>query len=488
MKKLPQISGPVFRHVQGKRIFIDSMTFVDSRCKVNPAIIEERFLKEKDSSTFDLQTFINTHFDIPLGAQLTPERKKKTYSTMEEYIKNLWPVLTRDTTSHDEWSTTIALPYPYIVPGGRFRCIYYWDSYFTMLGMVHHGLTDMVYNMCRNFAYLIETIGHIPNGNREYLATRSQVPFFVFMVELLAEHKGKDIIEEFIPALEKEYIYWQKKERTLQLKKGFSATRYYDYANTPRPCAYWEDTELAHGLSPEKKKQMYGDLRAGAESGWDYVSRWFGDYQSLATIRTTDILPVDLNSLLYYLENFLMRWFRNKDSHKYSHYRFASGQRRKMIRYLMWSEAHQYFFDVSFTSQKRTKCWSLAGVFPLFTGIATPRQAKGVAKALHNKFLVAGGLLSTLHPTDQQWDYANGWAPLHYVAVRGLQRYGYHDLAGLIRDRWIQTVDEAFKNHGGMYEKYNVVEPGQPGSGGEYVVQEGFGWTNGVTLDFLRKG
>lgn len=54
--------------------------------------------------------------------------------------------------------------------------------------------------------------------------------------------------------------------------------------------------------------------------------------------------------------------------------------------------------------------------------------------------------------------------------------------------RWLYTNYAAYEQSPHyMYEKYNAMEPGSTGHGGEYVPQVGFGWTNGVALDLLAK-
>ena len=77
-----------------------------------------------------------------------------------------------------------------------------------MLGLVESGEFDLIENILDNFAYLIDTVGHIPNGNRTYYITRSQPPFFSQMVKLLADHKGDEVYSKYKSALRKEYEFW----------------------------------------------------------------------------------------------------------------------------------------------------------------------------------------------------------------------------------------------------------------------------------------
>ena len=186
--------------------------------KRNPKDIVKDYLAIKNNPAikFSLKLFVEDNFELPKAPQLN-------YITQEKdvvmHIKNLWAVLKRDADKTIEGSSLLALPYPYIVPGGRFREIYYWDSYFTMLGLKESGETEMIENMIKNFAYLIETYGHIPNGNRSYYIGRSQPPFFAAMVQLLASIKGDEVYTPYLPALEKEYNFWMDGAATLKPDK-----------------------------------------------------------------------------------------------------------------------------------------------------------------------------------------------------------------------------------------------------------------------------
>src|SRR5215467_11904544 len=221
-----QVYGELFREVQMQRIFPDGKTFVDCTPKRNPKDIVHDYEQQKGPQ-FNLKKFVEDNFDLPVTPQLNYITKEKD---IVAHIKNLWGVLRRQpdtvglpptpsgggggvketspTGGGKEGASLLPLPYPYIVPGGRFREVYYWDSYFTMLGLKESGEMVMIENMVDNFAYLINTYGHIPNGNRTYYLGRSQPPFFSVMVELLAEAKGDSVYQEFLPAMEKEYAFW----------------------------------------------------------------------------------------------------------------------------------------------------------------------------------------------------------------------------------------------------------------------------------------
>jgi alpha,alpha-trehalase len=299
------------------------------------------------------------------------------------------------------------------------------------------------------------------------------------------------------PELEREYEFWMSGEshaeegakyrRLVTLPGGTSLNRYWDNRPEPRPEAYAEDVHTA-SKSDAPVEETFRHIRAAAESGWDFSSRWLADPGRLETIQTTDILPVDLNCLLYFLEKTLLHVHRQlPDRVPADVFKERTRKRRQAIQDYFWDEDEGYFFDYNHVKNSRTGEWTLAGVFPLFFGIATEEQAASVARHLEEKFLRAGGLITTIRNTGQQWDEPNGWAPLQYIACRGLMQYGYTDLADRIRKNWRNMNEKIYADTGKMMEKYNVTDLNRPGGGGEYPNQDGFGWTNGVylTLPYL---
>jgi alpha,alpha-trehalase len=384
-----------------------------------------------------------------------------------------------------------------MVPGGRFREIYYWDSYFTMLGLQESKETELMENMVRNFAYLINTYGHIPNGNRSYYLSRSQPPFFSLMVGLLAEVEGDSVYQTYLPAMEKEYEYWMQAEKgklNSQLADGYvvkidkyTVNRYWDDRETPRQESYREDVETA-AVSGRKIEEMYKHLRSGATSGWDFSSRWFADGKNIKTIETTDIIPVDLTSLLFGLEQTLYNtYLKIGNTSKAADYKSRSESRIKFLNQYCWNEQDGLYYDYNFRTKKQMKIPSLATVYPLFFKMASGAQAKKVAGNIKGKFLKSGGLTTTLNNTGQQWDAPNGWAPLQWMAIRGLENYRQHDLAREVAERWVKLNVKVFHRTGKLMEKYNVMDTNLEAGGGEYPSQDGFGWTNGVLLKLMNK-
>ncbi|AEI51872.1 alpha,alpha-trehalase TreA [Runella slithyformis] len=485
----------LYNDVQHSNLFSDSKTFSDAIAKYPPAQIAEAYHGRKNQSGFVLKHFINENFILPTeeNAYIQSDLTKP----IERHLEDLWEVLTRQPEKAENTGTLISLPFKYVVPGGRFREIYYWDSYFTMLGLQVSGRGELVESMVNNFAYLIDTVGFIPNGNRTYYLGRSQPPFFALMVSLLAEQKGECIWLRYLPQLEKEYAFWMRGEdnlslrgtetkstgRVVMLPDGSVLNRYWDDIALPRPEAYKEDVALAAQISDQAPADVYRHLRAAAESGWDFSSRWFKDGQSMTSIHTTDILPVDLNCLLWYLEKSLAQAYELQgDSGSASVYDRKAMQRRAAIQNYCWNEAQGFYFDYDRTLNQPKNGYTLAAVFPLFFSLATDAQAAKVAGILEERFLRKSGLLTTLQFTHEQWDAPNGWAPLQWIAYQGLKNYRFDDLAGRVKERWMNNNEIYYAKTGKMMEKYNVLTEDVSAQDGEYPNQDGFGWTNGVYL------
>ncbi|MEP6711252.1 MAG: alpha,alpha-trehalase TreA [Ferruginibacter sp.] len=480
--------GELFENVQLESIFPDGKTFVDSIPKSALSDILKDYETKKNETGFHLGSFVEAYFSPP-----------KTYSTkyvsvagrpIVEHIKMLWDELIRQ--PEEEESSLIPLPHPYIVPGGRFREIFYWDSYFTMLGLQVSGRTELIENMVNNFSFLINKFGYIPNGNRTYFLGRSQPPFYASMIQLLSEIKGENILIDHLPQLEKEYAFWMKGSEGLSEKNtsihrivfmpdGSRLNRYWDENDTPREESYKEDIELAENVSD--KKSLFRNIRAACESGWDFSSRWFKDEGNFSSIHTTEIIPVDLNCLLFDLEQTIAKAYQLKGNKSAEEkYLTAANKRKATIEKYCWNNAEGFYFDYDFSAGTQKKSLTLAGAFPLFFQIAAKQQAQGVADTLQKHFLSAGGLQTTTVTTIQQWDSPNGWAPLHWIAIKGLTNYGHAELAADIAQRWMNINKKVYENTGKMMEKYNVVATDLAAGGGEYPSQDGFGWTNGVYL------
>lgn len=488
-----ELLGELFEAVQKSHLYGDGKIFVDLIPRERLRHIRREYSIQKRDPSFDLREFVNLHF-YRLHATDTPYHADPTLSA-SEHITSLWDTLTKE--NYRTRGSLLALPYPYVVPGGRFQEQFYWDSYFIMLGLAEDGRWKLLEGMLKNYAFMIRKYGYIPTANRTYFLSRSQPPFFSEMVRLLAKQKGKRALVEYLPYLLLEHRFWMKGHakaakqplsayaRVVRMPDGSSMNRYYDNKATPRPESLSEDTATAENMPSRPSSELFLHLRAGAESGWDFSSRWFMDPHDIRTIHTTDIVPVDLNCLLYQLEMTISEAYDIlQQSILANKFRRKATKRAAAIETYCWNEKTAFFDDFDCRAKEHTGRLTLAGVFPLYAGVASPEQAAAVAAKLEADFLKSGGLITSLESGGEQWDSPNGWAPLQYIAVIGLQKYGFTTLAETIRTRWLQTNLKIFENNHKFIEKYDVLKPGSLGGGGEYPLQDGFGWSNGVFKAF----
>lgn len=479
----------LYRDVQLAAIFPDSKTFPDMIPDASPATILAEYRARKAVPGFDLAAFVRDHFTgpAPPGPTVDPAQPGQR---LLDYVESLWPILRQSAELVPPYASLQPLPYPYVVPGGRFREVYYWDSYFTMLGLADDRHNRLALDLAQDFAFQLDRYGLVANGNRSYYLSRSQPPFFSLMVNLIGGEAGA---LRYLPQLRQEWDFWMQgagtlrrgaaRRNTVRLPDATMLNRYWDARDAPRDESYREDVETAarSGRPPEI---VYRNLRAAAESGWDFSSRWLADGKTLESMRTLAILPVDLNCLLVHLEERLSEAYRARgDPEQAAVFRRRAQHRSEAIRRLMWDARDGVFTDYLWQTGKLTGAVTAATLYPLFLRIATQDQARIVAATVQHRLLDVGGLATTLVESGQQWDAPNGWAPLQWIAVAGLRNYGFDRLAHEIAARWVHENIAGYRRYAKLVEKYNITTPGgDQGGGGEYATQIGFGWTNGVLV------
>ena len=385
-----------------------------------------------------------------------------------DYVCDYWPRLIR---SHTEASNTlIGLPKPYVVPADqygnfRFNEQYYWDSYFIALGLIACGRNQLAEDMLENLFYMFGQLGMVPNASRLYTTSRSQPPMLTSYILLIyhANNKNTDWLKRAYEIAQEEYLnVWlsEKHPHWHQVYMGLS--RYYD-------------TNVLHDL-------------AEAESGWDMTPRF--------ERKALDYLPIDLNSLLYKYEiDFAQISLMLGDSNASEMWQSRHSVRQKIVNELLWSELKHFYFDYNFIEGKLGNVWSLAAYNTLWSGLAHAEKGEWLTKQLH-RFEAQGGLTTTCRKmfdfnifgsVNTQWDYPNGWAPLHYFTIEGLEKYGYKEMADQIAYKWLKTNIDWFDNNGEFLEKYNMVDVDDLPSSGVYPTQRGFGWTNGIFAYLVKK-
>ncbi len=472
----------LFDAIQMQHVFPDCKTCCDIIPKNSLEGINRTFQTQKESPSFNLSDLISTQFSLPKID--IPEIKK--YDSPADHVRNLWPFLERMDGPVDSQTTKIKLPYPYIVPGGRFQEMYYWDTFFTMQGFDTRDI-DRCENLILNFRHYIETLGFIPNGNRQYFLSRSQPPFFGLMLEFVWSLAKREPLDTELAALEKELVFWNRRQstgdqaslRTVHVN-GTVLHRYFDESPTPRPESYREDVEMVENLSVDDKEKLFEHLRAACESGWDFSSRWCYDEQDLKTIKCADIIPIDLNCLLNHDARIINKYNHDKGGE------LKQEETWEVIRQLCWNDDLGIYCDYNFARNCNTGRATTAATFPLFLKLATEEEARSTSDFIEKHLLQDGGIVTTLVESGQQWDWPNGWAPLQFVAFVGLKNYGFNDLAHEIASRFCHLIEKTYNETGKMMEKYNVVDLKVSAGGGEYPNQDGFGWTNGVYVYFKK--
>jgi len=399
--------------------------------------------------------------------------------------------------------TLIPLPHPFVVPGGRFVETYYWDSYWIIKGLLTCGMRDTAGGMVRNMLYQLQRFGFIPNGGRVYYLNRSQPPMLSEMlVAMMADTYDRELLLEALPLLRTEYAFWMQTGDgdhavNVPLISGATATlnRYVSGSTEPRPESYVEDLHTAShtDIDEADRPRVFSEIAAASESGWDFSSRWMADGASLHRVRTSQILPVDLNAIMYRMETNLQQLHAlANEPERASRYAAAARTRLAAMNELMWQPEQRQWVDFHWPSGRPLHAPAAASNWlPLWAGAFDASQGRLAVQSLRSSGLVRpGGIATTLALTEHQWDWPNAWAPLQEMLIEGLERTqtrAGEELALSVARDWTASNSKAWRRTHYMYEKYVATEQGVGGGGGEYTPQVGFGWSNGVALTLLAR-
>jgi len=412
-------------------------------------------------------------------------------------VHHIWPLLARAfnvSALCGSCHSSIPLPNPFIVPGGRFREPYYWDTWWIVKGLLVSNMSQTVRGMLDNFAYLVRTYGFVPNGARVYYAGRSQPPVFTLMVASYVEAtEDTQRLDEYLPLLDREHRFWE----TFGVSPVDTAlSAYQAQTEFPRPESYREDVATWQS-SRRPAVTMYSNLAAGAETGWDYSSRWFSDGWNITSIDVLSITPVDLNVFLLLVEEKLHMWYERNPATAAMAQKYST--RIKLRADAMLSQLvvpTRGVFRDKWANGSHTTNWYPAYLLPLLSPTLRSRlTATQAAAMLKEAPLLAGGIPTSLLRSGQQWDYPNAWPPLQLLTIECIEaaiaEYNlsseFSAFGRNLTQWWVNSNYCGYKNSSLMFEKYKADAPGVPGHGGEYVVQSGFGWTNGVILILLQK-
>eukprot|EP00927_Polykrikos_kofoidii_P016530 TRINITY_DN17483_c0_g1_i2.p1 TRINITY_DN17483_c0_g1~~TRINITY_DN17483_c0_g1_i2.p1 ORF type:complete len:608 (+),score=108.87 TRINITY_DN17483_c0_g1_i2:174-1997(+) len=546
-------SGKLLDAVQRACIFDDSKHFVDMPMRFDPeevlAAYEALLADDSEPSVTALRAFVEAHFDEP-GAELLPYTptdfpadppllQRISDPNLREFlvgIHSLWPELCRSTSSavieKPHRHSALARRFPVVMPGGRFRETYYWDSLWIVEGLLASGMVSTARGLVQNLLDDISKFGFVPNGGRIYYLNRSQPPMLCEMVacvvramEATAGSDAKSWLVEAVPLLKEEHEWWMGGHHAVDIGGGQKLNRYFSSLRLPRPESYREDFEAGNGDA-----STYHNIATCAESGWDFSSRWARNGRSqegdavfsMHDTEASRVIPVDLNAIMYRAELTLAalleavatgRSFADVEtgvatgqthsSSDAAHFTAAAAARRQTMEEMMWQPTLGRWVDLWLPSMADDSAGNAVPTVaqggptaadfaaPLWAGLVSPAQAASVVTSLCNSNLLGpAGVSTTTARTGQQWDEPNAWPPLQAMVVQGLVQLpegsGGPSLAVDLAQRWVGTCYSAWRKSSFMYEKYNGREIGVGGSGGEYVPQIGFGWSNGAVLMFLR--
>jgi alpha,alpha-trehalase len=234
--------GPLFAAVQTGHIFPDGKTFADAVPRQAPDAIMAAYRRAPPTTPEALRAFVLANFFVPGVSD-------HAASDLRRHIRSLWPMLVRQPEPITAGSSALPMAAPYVVPGGRFRESYDWDSFFTMLGLAADGHQPLIETMLADFTDSIERYGHIPNGMRSYYLGRSQPPFYAAMLDR-SKNADPALAARRLAALKREHAYWMKVatcldasgacDRLVRMPDGTLLNRYWDDRPLPRDESYAE--------------------------------------------------------------------------------------------------------------------------------------------------------------------------------------------------------------------------------------------------------
>ncbi|CAI6082684.1 unnamed protein product [Clonostachys chloroleuca] len=584
--------GELLKQVELAQPFSDSKTFVDMPAIKPLEEIQAAFdkLEKPLSNNTALNNFLDENF-ADAGGELiaVPEDQLTTDpvflnrindTVIQEFTKkviDIWPDLTRQYSPSSSSNCTscpnsfIPVNHTFVVAGGRFREPYYWDSYWVIEGLLRTGgsFTEISKNIIENFLDFVEDYGFVPNAARIYYLNRSQPPLLSLMIQTYVDYTNDtEILDRALPLLVKEHEFFMN-NRTVDVQVGnktYTLNRYAVENTQPRPESYREDYITARNssyfaesgivypetvpLNDSEVATLYSHLASGAESGWDYTSRWIANpedgardvYFPLRSLNVRNIVPVDLNSIMYGNEVAISRFYNQTGNDTASEtWAELAANRSAAIHAVMWNETYSSYFDYNLTSSSQyvfvpadndtaalenatapagqQLFFSVSQLYPFWTGAAQPylknnplavREAYSRVSAYLDAR--AGGIPATNFKTGQQWDQPSVWPPLMHILMQGLRNtpatFGeddpsyveVQDLALRLGQRYLDSTFCTWLATGGstsetpklqglsdqdvgiMFEKYADNSTNRAGGGGEYEVVEGFGWTNGVLI------
>ncbi|CRL08140.1 CLUMA_CG020990, isoform A [Clunio marinus] len=517
--------GRLLETVQMARIFNDSKTFVDMKLKESPSLTLKKFDEfmakfiDRVPDQNEIQLWVKENFEpagsefedwVPEDYSKSPEIlnkiNDKSLRSFAEDLNKIWLDLGRkmkkEVADNQALYSIIYVQNPVIVPGGRFREFYYWDSYWIIRGLLLSEMVNTAQGMIRNFLSIIERFGFIPNGGRIYYSMRSQPPLLAPMIKTYFDHtKDYQLAIASVDILAREFEYWMQNHTVLV--KGHRMAKYGDKSSGPRPESFREDIETGKDFPNDTEREAhYSELKAAAESGMDFSSRWFIDKNGtnngdLRDLKTRSIIPVELNAILFWNAKIISEFYGYANlSDKQEEYYQMSEKFYKAVEEVLWNEEAGVWLDYDLINEKSRNYFVATNLSPLWMRCYNPSKRQYISDRVvnyineNNLDSFPGGVPTTMNNSGEQWDKPNVWAPFQHMLIVGLDNLEDDRTKKIAQEwaqRWVLSNYIAYKDTGAMYEKYLANELGGHGGGGEYEVQKGFGWTNGVLFDLFDR-
>jgi alpha,alpha-trehalase len=471
--------------------------------------------------------YIPAQFPIPAELSEVGKRCQVTVRSLPHVIHQLGDV---DATRLPVQGL-LYLPNAYVVPGGFFNEMYGWDSYFIVLGLLADQRGALARDMVDNALFEVEYYGGVLNANRTYYLSRSQPPLLSAMIAMLLEDTASfpsaaakhAWLAHAYPLAVRNHAIWMRPEHHAG---ATGLARYQDLGSGPvleardsefyRRVIEWlrahPDEDPGYLVKGSEHPDAAEALRLAAESCDVRASQvcataWVGGYRLSADYyhgdramresgfdinfhfgpfggSTHHYAAVGLNSLLYRYEldlaDFAHQLGKTADAERWT--RMASARKQAIDRYL-WRSERSLYEDFDFVAGRHSGYPYLTTYYPLWAGAASASQAASVRNRLP-VFERLGGLSMDDRPSGAQWDDPFGWAPTNWLAVCGLEIYGFRGDAERLAGKFTATIDRSYATDGTIREKYNMALGNADVQVTTGYTQNvvGFGWTNGVYL------
>ncbi|TPX32231.1 alpha,alpha-trehalase [Synchytrium microbalum] len=520
--KVLYTQGQILDVIQRSGLFAG---FVDAPTKRPLEQVLRSFQQVSQSSPSSLSSFLNENFAAS-GSDVVPARmnypaqpsflKGVQDSKLRDWAKqihHIWPKLAR------KWTGLLcdgcvssfdpAVSRQFVVPGGMFEEQYYWDTYFTTEGLLLSEAYDMSKDMLLNFLDMLAVHGFVPNGSRTYYLNRSQPPFLILTIARFLEFQSFDELNTTL--LEQELTYWSTRPKRVEFgkSKGY-LSRYFVTADSPRPEAYNLDLNVSALATSIPPAELFSELATGAETGWDFSSRWIpgpvsnSSMENLARQQPTKVIPIDLNSILLLSERSLASIFKGRGNRaKCIEYSKLGNQRELTIKSQLCDQSLRCGDLNIETGKLRLEPYSSEQYFAVWAGIFSCEGARRMISDIEYSLeMWKGGLPVTRESSGLQWDFPNVWAPLQYVAIQAMiqieaqcphlasdaKRAQLHVAQAFVTTAFCAwTKQRDLTGEGVFYENFDATAIGSSGYGAEYSPQVGFGWTNGVLLWMMNE-